>query len=413
MSSDKSHCDVLIVGGGLVGSTLAYALSQAKISTVLLEERNPGFIGQPSFDDRVTALANGRQRIFQGLGLWKDLLEVVEPIKSIHISERGRFGMSRIIAAEEGVSALGYTIENRVLGGTIWSKLSSLDSLTCLAPAKLDSLSIKTDEIIARVKIDGSNHEVRAKLVVAADGIRSKVRESLGIAVLTDVYDQQAVIVNCQTEVPHGGQAFERFTPSGPLAFLPLRHNRVGVVWTLSPEKKKIISDLSDKEFTAELQKSFGNRLGRINRVGSRSFYPLTRVRSDTLISSRAVLVGNAALNLHPVAGQGFNLALRDIAALAEVLVDAQCNNTTIDLGDSCFLDSYQAWRYGDQQRVAQFTHGLIKLFGYKLGPLAITRSLGLVAFDLIPGAKGMLARQTMGLSGRLSRLARGLPLVS
>ena len=163
MSSDKSHCDVLIVGGGLVGSTLAYALSQAKISTVLLEERNPGFIGQPSFDDRVTALANGSQRIFQGLGLWKDLLEVVEPIKSIHISERGRFGMSRIIAEEEGVSALGYTIENRVLGGTIWSKLPSLDYLTCLAPAKLDSLSIKIDEIIARVKIDGSNHEVRAK----------------------------------------------------------------------------------------------------------------------------------------------------------------------------------------------------------------------------------------------------------
>jgi 2-octaprenyl-6-methoxyphenol hydroxylase len=413
LSQDKLHCDVLIVGGGLVGSTLAYALAQAKISTVLLEERNPSFLEQSSFDDRVTALANGSQRILQGLGLWTDLAEAVEPIKSIHISERGCFGVSRIIAEEEGVSALGYTVENRVLGRTIWSHLSELDCLTCLAPAKLDSLNIRTDEIIAGVQIDGSHHEVRAKLVVAADGIRSKVRESLGITALTDVYHQQAVIVNCQTEVPHDGQAFERFTASGPLAFLPLQRGRVGVVWTLDPEQAEIISNLADEEFVAELQKAFGNRLGRVDRVGSRSFYPLTRVRSDTLTSSRAVLVGNAALSLHPVAGQGFNLALRDIAALAEVLTDARCANTTIDLGDSCLLDRYQAWRLDDQRRVAKFTHGLVKLFGYKLGPLAMTRGLCLIAFDLIPGAKGKLARQTMGLTGRLSRLARGLPLVS
>jgi 2-octaprenyl-6-methoxyphenol hydroxylase len=413
LSQNNLNCDVLIVGGGLVGSTLAYALAQTKISTVLLEERNPSFLEQPSFDDRVTALANGSQRILQGLGLWADLAEVVEPIKSIHISERGRFGVSRIMAEEEGVSALGYTIENRVLGSTIWSQLSELDSLTCLAPAKLDSVSIGTDEVIAGVQIDGSHQEVRAKLVVAADGIKSKVRESLGITALTDVYHQQAVIVNCQTEVPHDGQAFERFTSSGPLAFLPLRRGRVGVVWTLDPEQARIISDLADEEFVAELQKAFGNRLGRIGRVGSRSFYPLTRVRSDTLTSNRAVLVGNAALSLHPVAGQGFNLALRDIAALAEVLTAARYANATMDLGDSSLLGRYQAWRLGDQRRVAKFTHGLVKLFGYKLGPLAITRGLCLMAFDLIPGAKGKLAQQTMGLTGRLSRLARGLPLVS
>ena len=412
MSSDGLQCDVLIVGGGLVGSTLAHALGQVSIRTRLVEERDPGHLEQPSFDDRSTALANGSQRILQGLDLWPELAAAAEPIQSIHISERGHFGVSRILAEEEGVSALGYTVENRILGSVIWPRLLKADSLVCEAPAQLDSLTIGETEVSAGVETAGRRREIHAKVVVAADGVRSQVREALGIGSREDAYEQTAVIVNCETEIAHAGRAFERFTPSGPLAFLPLRDSRVAVVWTLEPAEADRVIALEDGDFRRELQQAFGYRLGRIQRAGSRAAYPLTRVRSTAVTASRAVLVGNAAVSLHPVAGQGFNLALRDIAALAEMLGDAHRADSGADLGDASLLDDYQSWRVADQRRVAAFTHGLVRLFGYETGPLATTRGLGLMAFDLLPGAKGWLARHTMGLSGRLPRLARGLPLV-
>ena len=411
MNQDVLRCDVLIVGGGLVGSTLAHALAQASISTVLLEERDPGCLAQPSFDDRVTALANGSQRILQGLGIWPEVSAFAEPIESIHISERGHFGMTRILAEEEGVPALGYTIQNRVLGSAIWPKLLTFDSVACQAPATLDALSIEEDEVTATIKSDEGTRAVRAKLLVAADGARSQVRKALGIVALEDAYDQKAVIVNCEVEVAHAGRAFERFTPTGPLAFLPLRDSRVAVVWTLDPAEADRVISLKDIEFLDELQTAFGYRLGRIERAGSRAAFPLTRVRSKAVTACRAALVGNAAVSLHPVAGQGFNLALRDIAALAEILIDAHRGGKTADLGNSRLLDGYEAWRVRDQRRVATFTHGLVRLFGYESSPVAVTRGLGLMALDLLPGAKKRLARQTMGLTGRLSRLARGLPL--
>jgi len=412
LSQDELQCDVLVVGGGLVGATLAHALAQVSIRTVLVEERDPGFLEQPKFDDRSTALANGSQRILQGLGLWEDFAQVAEPIKSIHISERGRFGATRILAKEEGVSALGYTVENRILGSAIWPRLLEADSLVCKAPARLDSLTVEDTGITAEIESDGLRCGIRSKLVVAADGVRSRVRSALHISALEDVYEQTAVIVNCETEIAHMGRAFERFTSSGPLAFLPLSNQRVAVVWTLDPREADRVINLEDDEFRCELQQAFGQRLGRVRRAGSRSSYPLSRVRSTTVTANRAVLVGNAAVSLHPVAGQGFNLALRDIATLAEMLSDAHRANNAADFGNTGLLKDYQACRISDQRRIAAFTHGLVHLFGYETGPLAITRGLGLVAFDLLPGAKGQLARQTMGLGGRLSRLARGLPLV-
>lgn len=412
MSGDELRCDVLIVGGGLVGSTLAYALAQASIRTVVVEECDPAHSAQPSFDDRVTALANGSQRILQALGIWAELAPSAEPIESIHVSERGRFGTTRILAEEEGVPALGYTIENRILGGVVWPGLEGFDSVVCQAPAGLDSLTIEEDEVAATIRCGGGHRGVRARLVVAADGARSQVRQALGIDAREDAYDQKAVIVNCETEATHAGRAFERFTSTGPLAVLPLRDSRVAVVWTLDPAEADRVNGLDEAEFRRELQAAFGYRLGRIERAGSRAVYPLTRVRSTAVTASRAVLVGNAAVSLHPVAGQGFNLALRDIAALAEMLSDAHRAEQAADVGSPRLLAGYEAWRVGDQRRVATFTHGLVRLFGYESRPLAVTRGLGLMAFDLLPGAKKRLARQTMGLTGRLPRLARGLPLV-
>ena len=242
--------------------------------------------------------------------------------------------------------------------------------------------------------------------------MRSRVRSALGIAVREDAYRQKAVIVNCETEIGHGGRAFERFTPTGPLALLPLRGSRVAVVWTLVPAEADRVAALEEPAFRRELQQAFGYRLGEIGRVGVRTAYPLARVRSRTLTARRAVLVGNAAASLHPVAGQGFNLALRDLASLAEVIGDALRAGGAGDPGDSRLLGAYEAGRRSDHRRVSAFTHGLVRLFGVDAGPLAVSRGLGLMAFDLLPGAKARLARHTMGLTGRLPRLARGLPLV-
>ena len=406
-----TECEVLIVGGGLVGSTLAHALAQIPVSTVLVEEHDPGHLKEPGFDDRSTALASGSQRILHGLGLWDEVAGEAEPIRTIHISERGRFGATRIHATQEGVPALGYTVENRVLTGAVWPEIRAAEAVTCLAPGRLEDFKVEASGVTASVGTGGSSHTIRARLLVAADGARSRVRSALGIGVREDDYGQKGVILNCETETPHNGRAFERFTPTGPLAMLPLGRGRMAVVWTLPREEGDRVGALDDEPFGDALQRAFGYRLGRIRQIGVRSAWPLHRVRADSLSATRAVLVGNAAFSLHPVAGQGFNLALRDIAALAELICDARRDDADADPGAAVVLDRYAAWRAADQRRIAEFTHGLMRLFTIDAAPLAVSRGLGLMAFDLVPGAKRWLARQAMGLGGRVSRLARGLRL--
>ena len=413
VGATELRSDVAIIGGGLAGSALAYALSKTPLSVTLVEARDPTQLQQPSFDDRATALANGSKRILDTLGLWDEVGRQAAPITSIHISERGRFGAARIAAAEENVVALGYLLENRVLGTALWNCLSRAERFTAVAPARLRSLDPGPNAVVVRAETDGRELHIHAKLVVAADGTQSQVREVLGIEALEDDYAQQAVIVNCQTDMPHRGRAFERFTTDGPIAFLPLPGDRIAAVWTLPQHEAERVVRLDDEAFATELQDAFGYRLGRLKKVGQRSAYPLMRLRSESLVAERTVLIGSAAVNLHPVAGQGFNLALRDVAALAEVLSDALLESgAEADPGSDASLERYQQWRIRDQERVAAFTHGLIRFFGQASAPLEISRGLGLMLFDLIPGAKAGLARHTMGLSGRLSRLARGLPLL-
>jgi len=408
----RRDCDVLIVGGGAVGSALACALAELPLDTVLVEAQEVRLLEQPSFDTRVTALANGSQQILASLGLWTELKGYTEAIRTIHISERGRFGAARISAAEEHVPALGYTVENQALGRVLWERLRSAPRFTALAPAKVTAIHRDERCVTATIEQVGETREVRAKLVVAADGARSAVRTALGFDALEHDYEQRAVIFNCATEAPPAGRAFERFTQRGPIALLPLTSGRTAVIWTLPSAVAQDVAGLPDDAFRAELQAAFGYRLGRFTRIGARHLHTLVRIASGAVHGPRAVLIGDAALRLHPVAGQGFNLALRDVATLAEVLADAlESGGGTADVGATEPLDRYAAWRAADRERVSTFTHGLIQLFGESLPGAGLSRGLGLVAFDLLPGAKALLARQTMGKAGRLPRLARGLPL--
>ena len=405
--TDPLRCDVLIVGGGMVGSTLAVALGALPLKVVVVEAHADATEQPATFDSRATALANASQRVLEGLEIWRDVADEAEPITSIHISERGRFGLSRITALEEGVAALGYTLENRVLGRALWRCLTADVNVQVLAPARIARLHQQPGCVAARVDAAGPVTEVQARLVIGADGAASVVRERLGIGSSVHDYGQTALIANVTTSEPHHGRAFERFTPAGPLALLPLSRGRSGLVWTLPQAAAPQVCALDTGAFRAALQEQFGHRLGRVTRVGERFTYPLKLVRSKALSSTRCLLMGNAANSLHPVAGQGFNLALRDVAALVDLLATER-DNSAFDPGAPAALRRYVRWRQQDQRRAAWFTHGLVKLFTHPARSVGLARNLGLVAFELLPGAKTQLARQAMGLAGRLPRLVRG-----
>jgi len=406
------ECDAAIVGGGLVGSVLANALTELALDVALIESREPQTLEQPSFDSRATALANGSQRILESLGLWQALKNEAEPIVEIRISDRGHFGAAVISAAEEGVDALGYTVENRVLGEAFWARLRGKPNFRQLAPADVAEFQARDDEVTLTIERDSGAMRLRAKLMIAADGTHSNLRKTLGIGASEDDYGQSAVILNCMTERPLAGLALERFTQDGPLALLPLTRDRAAVVWTMPTEIASSRMQLPDAEVAVALEELIGPSVGRITRLGERACHRLARVRSDRLVHERVVLIGNAAVSLHPVAGQGFNLALRDVATLVDLMTDEFASRVERpDIGRRSLLSDYEAWRAKDQKIVAAFTHGLIRIFSLPLPGFGLARGAGLLAFDVVPGAKRLLARHTMGRAGRLPRLARGLSI--
>jgi 2-octaprenyl-6-methoxyphenol hydroxylase len=398
--------DVVIVGGGMVGASFALALRATGLRTLLIEGVPPDSMAQPSFDERTTALGNGSRQIFESLGVWSAMAAEAAPIRSIHVSEAGRFGVARLDAREQGVAAFGYVVPNRVIGRALWQVLRESPNLAVAVPAQLKGAIVREDGVLLDINREGVTERVRASVAVAADGAGSVLRASAGIEATSEDYDQVAIVVNASTERPHNGEAFERFTASGPLAVLPTSGGGYTVVWAVRPERAAQLVALDEEAFAAELLAAFGWRAGRWTRVGRRNTYPLSLSRARESVSGRVVLIGNAAQALHPVAGQGFNLGLRDAATLAEMLAAATANP---DFGE--LLARFSAWRAEDRQGVTRFTDGLVKLFGSDLPGLGLVRNFGLLLFDLSPAAKRALSRVSWGFAGRMPRLARGLPL--
>lgn len=398
--------DVAVVGGGMVGAALALALRETPLHVALVEGFAPGSAGQPSFDDRTSALGNGTRRVFEALGIWERVAPEAGVIRRIHVSDAGRFGFARLEAAEQGIEAFGYVVPNRVIGAALWEALADAPQVRRFMPARAVYAGRTDEHVRLHVEQGGRAFDLDARLLVAADGAQSGVREALGIGSRVEDYDQTAVITNAITSHPNDGTAFERFTPTGPLAVLPLAGGGYTVVWTLRPDRAAEVMLLDDAAFVAALQETFGWRIGRIERVARRSAYSLALTRADATVAPRAVLIGNASQSLHPVAGQGFNLGLRDAASLAEVLAAGPA-----DPGAAPVLEEFERWRVSDRRGVTTFTDGLVKVFGETRPGFGMARNLGLLLFDLAPPAKSALSRLSWGFAGRLPRLARGLPL--
>jgi 2-octaprenyl-6-methoxyphenol hydroxylase len=401
MNKTATDCDVLIIGGGLVGASLACALQNSAQSVQIVEAHPLTSDSQPSYDDRTVALSWGSRCIFEGMGIWQAMADHIEAIKTIHISDKGHFGATRLRHDEEQVEALGYVAENRVLGEVLYQCLQQDDKLQLHCPAELTAVEQHDDFVTARIKRDGKDISVTARLLVAADGVISHVRDLLHIGSSIQDYGQSAVIANVTPGSKHHNIAYERFTDKGPIAFLPMTANRCSVVWTVPTKDAGELLQLGDEQFLQLLQQRFGFRLGQLQKVGKRHVYPLKLIETTQVVRDRVVIVGNAAHTIHPVAGQGFNLALRDIAILKDLIAAAN------DPGDSQLLQSYVEQREDDARRVYRFTDSLVKIFSNNNAALGHLRAAGLVAVGLIPSLRHQLARQSMGLRGRASELAR------
>jgi 2-octaprenyl-6-methoxyphenol hydroxylase len=405
--------DIAIVGGGMVGASLAVALAPLGLKVALIEAIPHDSASQPSFDERTTALSNGSCRILQTLGVWTQVQAQAAPIRKIHVSDQGRFGFARIDAAEQGLTAMGYVVPNRALGIALWSRVQACANVEAYCPSEV--VRIERGERAVTLEIAGASDKARidARLVVAADGAHSAVRSAFGVDAQSRDYEQTAIITTVLPQRFHDHVAYERFTGSGPLALLPLEGGRCTLVLTLSRATAESAMAWSDGEFLAEVQRRFGFRLGRFLKVGRRVPYPLSLTRAERTSAGRCVIVGNAAQGLHPVAGMGFNLGLRDIASVAELIAEHR-HESDFDPGASSLLAEYDAWRAADRAGVIAFTDGLVRMFASPSSVVRRLRNIGLLAFDLLPPAKAAMSRLSAGGGARtrIPKLARGVALL-
>ena len=372
----------------MVGVSLALALAPAAVRVGLIEAVPAPVLREPHYDDRATALSAGSQRILATLGVWERVAAAAAPIQRVHISEQGRMGVAWLEAEELALEALGWVIENPRLVAAFQAALAGSGAVL-FQPAKVVHIEPDDDGVTVQLEQDGQQMTVRTRLLVGADGARSMVREAIGVGASHHDYGQTAIVANLTPEQDHKGVAYERFTKDGPLAFLPLSEKRCAIVWSVPSAAVEHVLGLPDNAFCERINQLFGERLGPIMRLGQRQTWPLRRTLSDAQRRGRVVLVGNAAHSLHPIAGQGFNLSLRDVMALAETVASGI---------DDHALSDWERGRRADQQRVSGFTDKLNSLFLLDLPLVGSLRGAGIGAFGLAGPARRLIARYGAGL---------------
>jgi len=397
---------VIIVGGGMVGLSLALMLAKSNIAVKLLEAvKYPNYDDEnvapyhSSFDARNTALSRRSVQIYQKLGLWDALQQHATPILQVHITEQGSFGKARLVAEQEKVESFGQVIENAWLGRVLLTQVRQQPLIELIDGVQVTSLTQDDDAVHIEAMRNGEYiHSLKSKLVIAADGRDSFCRQAIGVGVDEHDYDQVAIVTTVQTSKPHQHVGFERFSALGPLALLPLPGEyRRSVVW---PVKKgteaEWLGEENDQHFLDALQETYGDRAGKFEKTGKRFSYPLSQVLADKQAVGRVVLMGNAAHTIHPVAGQGFNLCLRDADVLVRYLMEQLAKSD--DIGNPDNLLAYEQARLTDQQRVIKFCDSVVRGFSNQNPILKLLRNTGLIAFDVIPGIKPLVANYAMGL---------------
>ncbi|RQW63762.1 2-octaprenyl-6-methoxyphenyl hydroxylase [Vibrio viridaestus] len=386
--------DVVIVGGAVVGGTLALSLSKLSKSTLsiaVIEAHSFDPSVQGGFDGRSIALSLGTHDLLKRFGLWSEIKPFATPISHIHVSDRGHAGMTDISAESLLVPALGYVVELADIGNVYQKQIGQSNNIDFYCPESISELVQRQDYVSVTLS---SGVEITSKLVVAADGTGSQCCQLLKLERQYLDYGQTAIVANVTTSAPHQGKAFERFTDEGPVALLPMSEGRMSLVWCVKPERVERLCSLNDSDFLSDLQERFGWRLGKFEKVGTRHCYPLGLSVREHTVSHRFAVVGNASQTLHPIAGQGFNLGIRDVATLLEEVIGHEAE---IDKGCYSILSRYQERRAPDQQETIRLTSSLVHLFSNSFFTAQFGRNIGLMIADNVPGLKQPLIRRTLG----------------
>ncbi len=400
--------DVLVAGGGMAGMTMGLALAGAGLPVAIVERQPATVLLDTGFDGRTSAIAYGSSKVFEGIGVWPRLAAKAEPIRDVRIADGDLIeGPSPLFLhydhRDAGTEALGFIIENREIRAALLAQAAVTDHLHLLAPAEVADTARSAGGTVTTLT-DG--RRIAARLIVAADGRNSPLRRDAGIRATQFDYPQTAIVCTVAHALPHRGVAVELFLPAGPFAMLPMTGRRSNVIWSERSALARHILDLDDDGFLDELRRRFGDWLGDIDITGPRFGYPLGLLHAERYIDRRLALIGDAAHVIHPIAGQGLNLSLRDVAALAESVVDA--HRLGLDIGAGGVLSRYERWRRFDNVLMSAMTDGLNRLFSNDIGPLRLARDLGLAAINRLPAAKRLFIRHAMGVVGELPRLARG-----
>jgi len=403
----SQSCDIAIVGGGLAGASLAVALAPLGYDIRVIEAVAYKAAEQPSYDDRTLAINHASCRILSGIGLWESLEADATPIRKIFVTEMARPGRVVLDPAEMGLTEFGHVVEARRFGAAVTERLKQTDNIEVISPASVKDIEIGGPRTKLQLESGTGTHGLEARLVVAADGANSFIRNRLQIPTEFRDYNQAAVICNITPEVAHEGRAYECLTETGPFAVLPHTGSRCGLVWSVASENAQDMLDLDDETFLQRAQERFGAALGAFKQVGQRSAYPLKLARAKEDVRERLVVLGNAAHAIHPIGAQGFNLALRDAAVLAEVLADDYGD----DPGEGSLLHQYSRWRRHDQRGTIATSDGMTRLFAHPSALAAGVRTGVLLAHALLPSLRRKSAIKAMGYRGRVPRLALGEPL--